>query len=126
MSQLVMDFWLALISSTVVLPICVTLYQQIQLMLGDIQQRPEEHTFTPVQDGHDTGDETLFEPMYPIDAFPGARQFKTVYGVIHIFEWGPDHGEKVLLVHGLGTPCVALGDMAKELVTKGYRVMIYG
>jgi alpha-beta hydrolase superfamily lysophospholipase len=64
--------------------------------------------------------------VYPIDAFPGSRQFKTVYGTIHVFEWGPEDGEKVLLVHGLGTPCIALGDMAKELVRRGYRVMMYG
>lgn len=65
-------------------------------------------------------------PAYRQDTFPGSRQFKTVYGTIQIFEWGPEDGEKVLLVHGLGTPCIALGDMAREFVNRGYRVMLFG
>ncbi|KAJ5793490.1 alpha/beta hydrolase [Penicillium paradoxum] len=87
---------------------------------------PEEHTFTAAGVGSTEQEGEMFtKPVYPIDAFPGSRQFKTVYGMIHVFEWGPEDGEKVLLVHGLGTPCIALGGMAKELVRKGYRVMIY-
>lgn len=63
---------------------------------------------------------------YPEDAFPGGRDVDTAYGTIKVFEWGPEDGEKVLLLHGVGTPCIALGDMAHELVQRGYRVMLFG
>lgn len=63
---------------------------------------------------------------YPPELFPGGRDVETVYGTIRVFEWGPEEGEKVLLVHGIGTPCIAMGDMAWELVRKGYRVMLFG
>ncbi|KAJ6091777.1 hypothetical protein N7467_003746 [Penicillium canescens] len=121
-----MDFRLALVITVLSAPVCVALYIQIRSSLEDIQQTPEELTFTPARAKPAAQEGQIFsKPVYPIDAFPGSRQFKTVYGTIHVFEWGPEDGEKVLLVHGLGTPCIALGDMAKELVRKGYRVMIY-
>lgn len=64
---------------------------------------------------------------YPPDALPGRRDVPTPYGVIHVFEWGPEDGERVLFVHGIGTPCVALGGMAAELVEMGKcRVMVFG
>lgn len=66
------------------------------------------------------------ELPYPPDVFPGARDVETAYGTIKVFEWGPEDGEKVLLLHGIGTPCVALGDMAREFVRKGCRVMLFG
>jgi hypothetical protein len=122
-----MDFRLALVITVLSAPVCVALYIQIRSSLEDIQQTPEELTFTPARAEPAAQEGQIFsKSVYPIDAFPGSRQFKTVYGTIHVFEWGPEDGEKVLLVHGLGTPCIALGDMAKELVRKGYRVMIYG
>jgi hypothetical protein len=63
---------------------------------------------------------------YPADVFPGARDVDTPYGSIKVFEWGPEDGEKVLLLHGIGTPGVALGDMAKAFVARGCRVMLFG
>jgi pimeloyl-ACP methyl ester carboxylesterase len=121
-----MDLGLALVITLLSAPLSVYLYRQIRASLEDIQYTPEELTFTPARSGPAApGAQTFPKPVYPIDAFPGSRQFKTVYGTIHVFEWGPEDGEKVLLVHGLGTPCIALGDMAKELVRRGYRVMMY-
>jgi hypothetical protein len=32
----------------------------------------------------------------------------------------------VLLVHGISTPCIALGSLAEELVQGGCRVMLFG
>jgi len=29
------------------------------------------------------------------------------YGTTRVYEWGPEEGRKVLLVHGITTPCVA-------------------
>jgi hypothetical protein len=123
----IMELGLALAIVAISATICVTLYRQVCLSLEDIQYSPEEHTFTPASARPAAQEGEIFtKPVYPIDAFPGSRQVKTVYGTIHVFEWGPEDGEKVLLIHGLGTPCIALGDMAKELVRKGHRVMIYG
>lgn len=65
-------------------------------------------------------------PPYPPHVFPGARDVETEYEAIRVFEWGPEDGDKVLLLHGIGTPCVALGDMANELLSRGCRVMLFG
>ena len=67
------------------------------------------------------------EPVpYPPDALPGGRDVETAYGRIRVYEWGPETGDKVVLMHGISTPCVALGDMAKEFVRNGCRVMLFG
>ncbi|TLS22488.1 uncharacterized protein PpBr36_09747 [Pyricularia pennisetigena] len=63
---------------------------------------------------------------YPPDALPGRRDVPTPYGVIRVFEWGPEDGERVLFLHGISTPCVALGSMAAELVDMGKcRVILF-
>ncbi|KAI0007467.1 alpha/beta-hydrolase [Xylariaceae sp. FL0662B] len=62
---------------------------------------------------------------YPPDALPGARDVATPYGSIRVYEWGPEDGDRVLLVHGISTPAVALGDLAHELVGRGCRVMLF-
>lgn len=103
------------------------LYRLFGHIFTDIEHPPEEHTITRAKAS--VGVERrarLIETPYLPDAFPGGRQVRTVYGTIQVFEWGPEQGEKVLLVHGLGTPCIALGDMAKVFVSMGYRVMIFG
>lgn len=56
---------------------------------------------------------------------PGGRDVETPYGSIRIFEWGPEDGERVLLMHGISTPCLSLANLAVELAGKGYRVMIF-
>lgn len=65
-------------------------------------------------------------PYPPEGALPGGRDVETTYGSIRVYEWGPETGEKVLFVHGISTPCVALGDLGWELVRSGYRVMLFG
>ncbi|KAK1758641.1 hypothetical protein QBC47DRAFT_358472 [Echria macrotheca] len=67
----------------------------------------------------------LAELPYPSDILPGARDVDTPYGHIRVFEWGPAEGEKVLLMHGISTPCIALGHLAEELVSRGCRVMLF-
>ncbi|KAJ5997186.1 hypothetical protein N7522_008846 [Penicillium canescens] len=61
----------------------------------------------------------------PTDVLPGARDVATPYGSIRVYEWGPEHGAKVLLVHGITTPCIALGGLAHALVDRGCRVMLF-
>lgn len=63
---------------------------------------------------------------YAPDALPGARHVDTPYGSMRVYEWGPDDGAKVLLVHGISTPCVALAGVADGLVKRGKRVMLFG
>ncbi|KAI8946304.1 alpha/beta-hydrolase [Xylaria longipes] len=62
---------------------------------------------------------------YPPDALPGGRNVETPYGSIRVYEWGPEGGERLLFVHGISTPVVALGDLAHEMVRRGYRVMMF-
>jgi hypothetical protein len=63
---------------------------------------------------------------YPPDALPGARDVASPYGSLRVYEWGPDHGDRILLVHGISTPSIALADLAHRLVAKGCRVMLFG
>lgn len=62
---------------------------------------------------------------YPLDVLPGARDVSSPYGSIRVYEWGPEDGRKVLLIHGVSTPCIALGAIAHGLVEKGCRVMLF-
>lgn len=71
------------------------------------------------------GDDARSAP-YPRDALPGGRYVPTPYGSIKVLEWGPEAGEKVVLLHGISTPCLGLGDMAEEFVRQGHRVLLFG
>ncbi|RFU25248.1 hypothetical protein B7463_g11091, partial [Scytalidium lignicola] len=62
---------------------------------------------------------------YPPDALPGARDVESPYGTTRVYEWGPEDGRKVLLIHGITPPCLALGAIARGLVEKGCRVMLF-
>ncbi|ETN38436.1 uncharacterized protein HMPREF1541_06471 [Cyphellophora europaea CBS 101466] len=62
---------------------------------------------------------------YPPDSLPGARDVDSPYGSIRVYEFGPEDGRKVLLVHGISTPCLALGGVAHQLADKGCRVMLF-
>ncbi|KAG9237606.1 alpha/beta-hydrolase [Amylocarpus encephaloides] len=55
------------------------------------------------------------ELPYPPGAFPGARDVESPYGTIRVYEWGPETGRKVLLIHGISTPCVSLGGLSNIL-----------
>ncbi|MCJ1317439.1 hypothetical protein MMC15_002763 [Xylographa vitiligo] len=61
---------------------------------------------------------------YPPDIFPGARDVESPYGSLRVYEWGPEEGRKVLLVHGISTPCLSLGGIAEGLAEDGARVML--
>lgn len=62
---------------------------------------------------------------YPPDALPGRRDVETPHGTIRAYEWGNEDGQKVLLVHGISTPCISLAGVAKNLAAKGYRVLLF-
>lgn len=63
---------------------------------------------------------------YPPAALPGSRDVDSPYGSIRVYEWGQEDGRKVLLVHGISTPCIALASLAEGLVKNGCRVMLFG
>ena len=62
---------------------------------------------------------------YPPDAYPGIRDLPSPYGNLRVYEWGPEGGRKVLLVHGISNPCIALGAIAHGLADRGCRVMMF-
>lgn len=62
---------------------------------------------------------------YPPDALPGGRNVSTPHGNIRVYEWGPEDGRKVLFVHGISTPCIALSRVAGKLAKRGCRVMLF-
>ena len=70
----------------------------------------------------DEADELPYAP----DSLPGARDVDSPWGSIRVYEWGPVQGKKVLLVHGISTPSVAMSKVAEGLVDKGCRVMLFG
>ncbi|KAJ5094345.1 hypothetical protein N7456_010206 [Penicillium angulare] len=61
----------------------------------------------------------------PNDVLPGARDVDSPYGSIRVYEWGREDGPKVLMVHGITTPCIALGGLAHALVDRGCRVIVF-
>ena len=63
---------------------------------------------------------------YPPGLLPGGRDVSTPLGSIRVYEWGPIEGAKVVLVHGITTPCPALGDLGHELASRGFRVILFG
>ena len=71
------------------------------------------------------GSDQIQSLPYPPDSLPGARDVDTPYGVIRAYEFGPEDGPKTLLVHGVSTPCLALGAVANGLAEKGCRVCLF-
>ncbi|ORY19731.1 Alpha/Beta hydrolase protein [Clohesyomyces aquaticus] len=69
--------------------------------------------------------ENLRDIPYPLEALPGARDVDSPYGSTRVYEFGPRDGPKVLLIHGISTPCIALASLAHKLADKGCRVMIF-
>ncbi|KAJ5032612.1 uncharacterized protein L3040_009209 [Drepanopeziza brunnea f. sp. 'multigermtubi'] len=62
---------------------------------------------------------------YPPDVLPGARDVTSPYGTMRVYEWGPEAGRKVVLAHGISTPCIALSNVAHALAEKGCRVLLF-
>ncbi|KAI0404261.1 Alpha/Beta hydrolase protein [Xylaria palmicola] len=67
----------------------------------------------------------LAKATYQTDHFPGARDVVTPYGNIRVYEFGPETGRKILLIHGISTSCMTLSDIANPLVERGCRVLMF-
>ena len=63
---------------------------------------------------------------YPPNILPGARNVDSPYGIMRVYEWGPENGMKVVMVHGDTTPAPVLGPLAELLVERGCRVIMFG
>ncbi|KAJ6788993.1 hypothetical protein PWT90_02589 [Aphanocladium album] len=111
--------------------LCLGFYLRVRPALGELRPLPvDRHILrTRTRDAASSAEKAAGgvanAPPYRPDEFPGGRQVRTAYGTMQVFEWGPEDGEKVVLLHGIGTPCIALGDMAREFVAKGCRVMLF-
>lgn len=88
----------------------------------DIHTRPTIYRAPRPQAATPEKDEYL---PYPNDALPGSRDIETPFGVTRAYEFGPENGRKVLLVHGISTPCLAMAPLAKLLSDNGCRVCCY-
>ncbi|KAB8302572.1 hypothetical protein EYC80_005955 [Monilinia laxa] len=68
----------------------------------------------------------IFALPYPPDIFPGARDIPSPYGSTRAYEFGPLTGPKVLLIHGISTPCISLHSLATTLASShGCRVLLF-
>ena len=62
---------------------------------------------------------------YPPNVFPGSRDVQTSFGSMRVYEWGPETGRKVMLVHGDATSAPLWKLVATRLVERGWRVMVF-
>lgn len=60
---------------------------------------------------------------YPPNVLPGPRDVDSPYSIRRCYEWGPEEGRKVILVHGDTTPAPMLGPIAEKLVERACRVL---
>jgi hypothetical protein len=100
------------------------------ILLGSLRKSPAQHAGIVPSPREAVlscmSKEELEKLPYPPDALPGARDVDTPYGSIRVYEWGPEDGRKVLLIHGISTPSLALAPLARKLVKIGCRVMLFG
>jgi hypothetical protein len=103
------------------------LYLITRSMQSQGKRNPLEHVVSsPLKSLPQLSKEEVSKLPYPPDLFPGARDVDTPYGSIRVYEWGPESGRKILLVHGISTPCMSMGIVAEKLVESGCRVMMFG
>ncbi|PWZ02540.1 alpha/beta-hydrolase [Testicularia cyperi] len=65
------------------------------------------------------------DPPYPHDILPNGKDLETPYGRIRYYEFGPEEGKKLLLVHGISTPAPVWSLISNQLVKAGYRLLVF-
>ena len=75
---------------------------------------------------HASKAQRLEKKSIPPDYYTGARDVQTPYGKMRVYEWGPEEGRKVMLVHGDATCAPLWKRVAEELVARGCRVCVIG
>ncbi|KAG6872894.1 hypothetical protein C0992_009271 [Termitomyces sp. T32_za158] len=63
--------------------------------------------------------------IYPEDFFTGGAYATLLYGRMRYWLLGPEDGQKVVLIHGLSIPAMIWRDVAPELASRGFRVLVY-
>ncbi|KLO14437.1 alpha/beta-hydrolase [Schizopora paradoxa] len=63
--------------------------------------------------------------VYPEDIYPGGGYANLPMGRTKYWLFGPEDGEKVVLIHGLTIPAITWKDIAPKLVEKGFRILAY-
>ncbi|KLO08642.1 alpha/beta-hydrolase [Schizopora paradoxa] len=63
--------------------------------------------------------------IYPEDFFEGGQYASFPFGKVRYWLMGPKNGEKVVLVHGFSVPSIIWRDVAPQLASKGFRVLVY-
>ena len=98
----------------------------IGVLAGGLWNKKKASTLhSPLSTLSNLSDKEIADLPYPPDVLPGARDVDTPFGSIRVFEFGPEDGRKVLLIHGISTPAIALGGVTHALVDHGCRVMLF-
>ena len=72
-----------------------------------------------------SNEQKIAPPYAKADYIPGGRDISTPYGNLRVYESGPEDADrKVLLIHGISTPCVSVAGIGENLASKGCRVML--
>ena len=104
---------------------CLLFYRFVPILVG------RRSSYTAIPSPRTTllpylSEAQISELPYPPDILPGARDVETPYGVMRVYEFGPQEGRKVVLVHGDTTPVPIFLPLAKGLARSGCRVLLYG
>lgn len=92
----------------------LTVYHLIRTLLSPPQPTRHIHR-SPLPSAQNLPSSSLTTHPYPPTALPGPRTTQTPTGALRAYEFGPKSGRKVLLIHGISTPCIALASLAQEL-----------
>jgi len=63
--------------------------------------------------------------VYPEDVYPGGGYANLPMGRTRYWLFGPEGGEKVVLIHGLTIPAITWKDIAPQLAAKGFQILVY-
>ncbi|KAJ8096349.1 hypothetical protein AAF712_010074 [Marasmius tenuissimus] len=63
--------------------------------------------------------------IYPDNFYEGGGYVSLPFGRTRYWLFGPEDGQKIVLIHGLSIPGFVWRDVAPELAAKGLRVLIY-
>jgi len=63
--------------------------------------------------------------LYPEDIYPNGDYYSSPFGRVRYWIVGPEDGKKVVLIHGISTPSIVWKDVQAQLVSNGFRVLMY-
>ncbi|OCH90017.1 alpha/beta-hydrolase [Obba rivulosa] len=63
--------------------------------------------------------------IYPDSFFDGGAYVRFPYGAVRYWLIGPKDGTRIVLIHGLSVPAIIWKDIAPQLASNGFRVLLY-